>query len=277
MFKGFRDFILRGNVLDLAVGVIMGGAFGAVVTSLVKDCNHSDHWQPRRKARLQRDCTQSRHGRQLPHALIAFLMVAASVYFFIVMPANALMNRFMKPVPDVPPQPKTCPDCLSEIRCCPAVALTVPNSSLSPDKPLHSSARSMQFTASSQPNLPVKDLITRSKYPKGKVHLHEASAPLALASVLSRALLSPDPALNRANKPHRKPQPSRKRRPRQLPPPRQRPQSPRLLQLLLRHRLRHRPPHRLRRRNTTLQPSHQPHRAKLPRLPRPRSKHGRHR
>jgi large conductance mechanosensitive channel len=49
------------------------------------------------------------------NAVIAFLLVAAAVYFFIVVPANALMARFHKPVPDAPPATKPCPQCLSDI------------------------------------------------------------------------------------------------------------------------------------------------------------------
>ncbi len=115
MFKGFRDFILRGNVLDLAVGVIMGGAFGAVVTSLVKDVITPIIGNLVGKPDFSAIALNHVMVGNFLNALIAFLMVAASVYFFIVMPANALMNRFMKPVPDVPPATKTCSDCLSEI------------------------------------------------------------------------------------------------------------------------------------------------------------------
>ncbi len=115
MLKGFRDFILRGNVLDLAVGVIIGGAFGTVVTSLVKDI--FTPFLGNIMGKPDFSAIQYNHimiGNFL-NALIAFLMVAAAVYFFIVVPANALMNRFKKPVPDVPPATKACPQCLSEI------------------------------------------------------------------------------------------------------------------------------------------------------------------
>jgi large conductance mechanosensitive channel len=115
MFKGFRDFILRGNVLDLAVGVIMGGAFGTVVTSLVKDVLTPIIGNLVGKPDF--GAIQFEHimiGNFL-NAVIAFLMVAVSVYFFIVMPANALMARFKKPIPDAPPATKACPECLSDI------------------------------------------------------------------------------------------------------------------------------------------------------------------
>ena len=115
MLKGFRDFILRGNVLDLAVGVIIGGAFGTVVTSLVKDI--FTPFLGNLVGKPDFSAIQYNHimiGNFL-NALIAFLMVAAAVYFFIVVPANALMNRFKKPIPETPPATKTCPQCLSEI------------------------------------------------------------------------------------------------------------------------------------------------------------------
>jgi large conductance mechanosensitive channel len=115
MLKGFRDFILRGNVLDLAVGVIIGGAFGTVVTSLVKDV-----FTPligNLAGKQDFSAIQVNHimiGNFL-NAVIAFLLVAVAVYFFIVVPANALMARFHKPVPDAPPATKPCPQCLSDI------------------------------------------------------------------------------------------------------------------------------------------------------------------
>lgn len=115
MLKGFRDFILRGNVLDLAVGVIIGGAFGTVVTSLVKDV-----FTPligNLAGKPDFSAIQVNHimiGNFL-NAVIAFLLVAVAVYFFIVVPANALMARVHKPVPDAPPATKPCPQCLSDI------------------------------------------------------------------------------------------------------------------------------------------------------------------
>lgn len=115
MLKGFRDFILRGNVLDMAVGIIIGGAFGTVVTSLVKDV--FTPFLGNLVGKPDFSAIQYEHvmiGNFL-NAVIAFLMVAAAVYFFIVVPANALMARFKKPVPDAPPATKACPECLSDI------------------------------------------------------------------------------------------------------------------------------------------------------------------
>jgi large conductance mechanosensitive channel len=115
MLKGFRDFILRGNVLDLAVGVIMGGAFGTVVTSLVKDVFTPFIGNLVGKPDFSAIAFEHIMIGNFLNAAIAFVLVAISVYFFIVMPANALMARFKKPIPDAPPATKTCPECLSDM------------------------------------------------------------------------------------------------------------------------------------------------------------------
>ncbi len=119
MLKGFRDFILRGNVIDLAVAVIIGAAFSAIVASFVKDVmtplisaivhlpNFSDL-----KATV--NGVPITYGNFL-NAAISFLIVAFVVYFGLVLPINSLLNRFKKPVPEVPPATKACPECLSDI------------------------------------------------------------------------------------------------------------------------------------------------------------------
>ncbi len=119
MLKGFRDFILRGNVVDLAVAVILGAAFNAIVTSLV-----SDVLNPLIAATVGKpDFSyvilhvgggQIKVGNFL-NAAVSFLIVASVVYFAVVLPMNALLNRFKKPVPDAPPSTRACPECLSEI------------------------------------------------------------------------------------------------------------------------------------------------------------------
>lgn len=119
MIKGFRDFILRGNVVDLAVAVILGAAFNAIVTSLVGDVLN-----PLIAATIGKPDFSSvilhvgggaiKVGNFL-NAAVSFLIVAVVVYFFIVVPVNSLLNRFKKPVPEAPPSTKTCPECLSEI------------------------------------------------------------------------------------------------------------------------------------------------------------------
>ncbi len=119
MLKGFRDFILRGNVVDLAVAVVIGAAFGAIVTALVTDIIN-----PLIAAIVQKPDFSSLilnvHGGKIKYgdflnALISFLLIAASIYFFVVLPINTLLNKFKKPVPAVPPATKACPECLSDI------------------------------------------------------------------------------------------------------------------------------------------------------------------
>jgi large conductance mechanosensitive channel len=116
MLKGFREFILRGNVVDLAVAVVIGTAFGAVVAAFVADVitpliaaifgkpnfgslmftiNHSTF----------------KYGLFI-NAVIAFVLVAAAVYFAIVVPMNAVAARRAK---GEDPTTKECPECLSEI------------------------------------------------------------------------------------------------------------------------------------------------------------------
>jgi large conductance mechanosensitive channel len=119
VLKGFRDFILRGNVVDLAVAVILGAAFNAIVTSLV-----SDVLNPLIAATVGKPDFSSVilniHGGHIRigsflNAAVSFLIVAAVVYFAIVLPLNTLLARLKKPEPEAPPATKTCPECLSEI------------------------------------------------------------------------------------------------------------------------------------------------------------------
>ena len=119
MLKGFRQFIFRGNVVDLAVAVVIGAAFGAVVTALVKDLITpliaAIGGKPDFSALVF-----TVNGSKFPigdfvNAVVAFLMVAASIYFLVVAPMNALtarLNRGEKP-PD--PTTKKCPECMSDI------------------------------------------------------------------------------------------------------------------------------------------------------------------
>jgi large conductance mechanosensitive channel len=119
MLKGFRDFILRGNVVDLAVAVVIGAAFGAIVTALVADII-----TPLIAAIVQKpdfsylilniNGGKIKYGDFL-NALISFLLIAGSIYFFVVLPVNTLLNKFKKPVPAAPPSTKACPECLSDI------------------------------------------------------------------------------------------------------------------------------------------------------------------
>jgi large conductance mechanosensitive channel len=119
MLKGFRDFLMRGNVVDLAVAVVVGGAFGAVVTALVKDLITpliaAVFGKPDFSAIVFEVNGSKFLVGDFVNALVAFLMVATAIYFFIVTPVNALMARVKRG--EVPPDPTTkkCPECLSEI------------------------------------------------------------------------------------------------------------------------------------------------------------------
>jgi len=115
--KGFRDFILRGNVVDLAVGIMIGAAFNAVVSSLVKDLMTplvaAIFRQPDfSKLNFTFHNSQFMYGDFLNN-LISFLITAITIYFFIVLPVNRLNRRFKGSPP--PPSTKQCPECLSNI------------------------------------------------------------------------------------------------------------------------------------------------------------------
>ena len=119
MLKGFRDFIFRGNVVDLAVAVILGAAFNAIVASLVADVLNpliaATIGKPDfSSVILHVGGGQIKVGNFL-NAAVSFLIVAAVVYFAIVLPLNHLMARLKKPAPEAPSSMKTCPECLSEI------------------------------------------------------------------------------------------------------------------------------------------------------------------
>ncbi len=119
MFKGFRDFILRGNVVDLAVGVVVGAAFGTVVTALVKDLITPIIAALVKKPDFSGFFFEINGAKFLygdfANALISFLLVAAAIYYFVVLPINTLMSRFQKEQQPPPPNTKQCPECRSEI------------------------------------------------------------------------------------------------------------------------------------------------------------------
>ncbi|ABF39011.1 large conductance mechanosensitive channel protein [Candidatus Koribacter versatilis Ellin345] len=135
MLKGFKEFVLRGNVVDLAVGVVMGAAFGTVVTSIVKDLLTPFIAAIVGKPDFSAIALEIRGSKLMfgnfVNAAISFLLIAASVYFFVVMPMNAIIKRARKE-PPVDPTTKKCPECLSEIpldarRCAHCTSqLTVP-------------------------------------------------------------------------------------------------------------------------------------------------------
>src|ERR1019366_4319915 len=119
MLSGFKQFILRGNVIDMAVGVVIGAAFGGVVTALTKDLLTpliaAVVGKPDFSAiRFEVNGSKFLVG-DFFNALIAFLLVAIAVYYFVVLPVNTLMARMKKEPPPPDPTTKKCPECQSEI------------------------------------------------------------------------------------------------------------------------------------------------------------------
>lgn len=124
MLKDFKTFVLRGNVVDLAVGVVIGAAFAGVVAAFVEGLlspliglvggKNFDTvgWCARGECALG-DGVFFAFGRVLT-ALVSFLLTAAAVFFLVVQPVNALMRR-RKTEPDVESPTKDCPECLSSI------------------------------------------------------------------------------------------------------------------------------------------------------------------
>jgi large conductance mechanosensitive channel len=114
MFKGFRDFILRGNVVDLAVAVVIGAAFGQVVGSIVKNLitpligliGGAPDFSAIRTGPLL--------WGNLLNDILTFLVLSAVVYFLVVAPVNRLLAR-LKPSEPKPQSTRKCPECLSDI------------------------------------------------------------------------------------------------------------------------------------------------------------------
>ncbi len=113
---GFKKFLLRGNVIDLAIAVVIGAAFGAVVTALVKDL-----LTPLIAAIVGKpdfsNLSFTLNGSRFAYgdfinALLAFLLIAAAVYYFVLLPMNAFIERFG---PKPPPAAQKCSECLSDI------------------------------------------------------------------------------------------------------------------------------------------------------------------
>ena len=116
--SGFRKFILRGNVIDLAVGIVIGAAFTAVIQALVKGVitpiigvfggipDFADWYFTVNNSRFAIG--------EFINALLSFLIIAAVVYFLIVLPVNALMDRF-KPEESLELRKRDCPKCLSKV------------------------------------------------------------------------------------------------------------------------------------------------------------------
>ena len=119
MLSGFKQFVLRGNVVDLAVGVVMGAAFGAVVAALVKDLLTpliaAIVGKPDFSA-IEFSVNGSKFAiGEFINAVVSFVLIAGAIYFFVVLPMNTLVTRMKRG--ETPPDPATCkcPECLSEI------------------------------------------------------------------------------------------------------------------------------------------------------------------
>ena len=116
---GFKKFLLRGNVVDLAVAVVIGAAFGAVVTAFVSAFITPLVGLVTGSAGDFTQKTFTASGTKFPYgqfvqALLSFFIIAAVVYFFVVKPIIRLMERY-KTEPDVASTTKECPECLSNI------------------------------------------------------------------------------------------------------------------------------------------------------------------
>ncbi len=119
MLRGFRDFCMRGNVVDLAVGIIVGTAFGAVVSSLVDDLimpiiaalgGKPDFSQ----FLFTLNGAEFRYGAFLS-TIITFVLIAAVIYFLIVVPLNRLAELRERGQAPAEATTKQCPECLSTI------------------------------------------------------------------------------------------------------------------------------------------------------------------
>jgi large conductance mechanosensitive channel len=119
MLDGFKKFILRGNVVDMAVGVVIGAAFGGVVTEMTKAfltplialiVGKPDYSSLKFTVR-----TTTFPIGDFINACISFVLIAAAVYFFVVLPVNWLIARMHKADKPADPTTRKCPECLSEI------------------------------------------------------------------------------------------------------------------------------------------------------------------
>src|SRR5438552_3164907 len=119
MLQGFKQFMLRGNVLDLAVAVVMGAAFGAVVAALVKDLITpliaAIVGKPDFSA-IEFTLNGSKFLiGDFINALVYFILIGAAVYFFVVVPVNRLLARMRRGEAAPDPTTKKCPECFSDV------------------------------------------------------------------------------------------------------------------------------------------------------------------
>jgi large conductance mechanosensitive channel len=115
MLKGFKQFLLRGNVIDLAVAVVIGGAFGKVVAALVADLLMPLIAVVSGKS----DFSDIKVGGfpigDFINQVVTFILIAAAIYFFVVVPVNAITARARRGQAPPDPTTKQCPECLSNI------------------------------------------------------------------------------------------------------------------------------------------------------------------
>src|SRR5256885_1006873 len=119
MLKGFKEFMVRGNVVDLAVAVVVGAAFGTVVTALVKDLLTpliaAIGGKPDFSALVIRVNGSRLLIGDFINALVSFLMIGATVYLCVVAPVNALMARIHRGEASPDPTTRKCGECLSDV------------------------------------------------------------------------------------------------------------------------------------------------------------------
>jgi len=120
MLGGFKRFILRGNVVDMAVGVVIGAAFASVIGAFTKDLLTPLITAAVGKGEQFANLSFTLHGGQFNvgdfiNAAVTFVLTAAAVYFFVVTPINALVARMRKDPAPADPTTKKCTECLSEI------------------------------------------------------------------------------------------------------------------------------------------------------------------
>jgi large conductance mechanosensitive channel len=117
--KGFKQFLLRGNVVDLAVAVVVGGAFGVVVTALVKDLLTPLIAAVAGKPDFSAIVFTVNGSKfllgEFLNALLSFVLISAAVYFTVIMPMNAIAERRRRGQPPEDPTTKICPECLSVV------------------------------------------------------------------------------------------------------------------------------------------------------------------
>ncbi|HEY1486358.1 MAG TPA: large conductance mechanosensitive channel protein MscL [Micromonosporaceae bacterium] len=115
---GFKKFLLRGNVVDLAVAVVIGAAFGAIVTAFTTDFLTPIIGALAGKANFKKRTFTIHHAQfgygDFINSIISFVIIAAVVYFLVVLPVGKLLDRY-KPAPDEPTPVHDCPHCMSSI------------------------------------------------------------------------------------------------------------------------------------------------------------------